>query len=137
MVSSGELGFMVLWKVSIIYEQPCIFLSRREASKLNTLPSQDRNVDTHTSKLMYAVFINLPLLGLRLAYGIAYLQLKISHPTSGFLTSKAVQVCLSVVPEMLITTIFLFVGVMTRNLKHEIKKLDSALPVGDGYEIHR
>ncbi|SCO78036.1 uncharacterized protein FRV6_02249 [Fusarium oxysporum] len=87
--------------------------------------------------LLYAVFINLPLLGLRLAYGIAYLQLKISHPTSGFLTSKAVQVCLSVVPEMLITTIFLLVGVMTRNLKHEIKKLDSALPVGDGYEIQR
>ncbi|KAF5691637.1 hypothetical protein FDENT_3266 [Fusarium denticulatum] len=87
--------------------------------------------------LMYAVFINLTLLGLRLAYGIAYLQLKISHPTSGFLTSKAVQVCLNVVPEMLITTIFLLVGVVTRNLKHEIKKLDSAVPVGDEYEIHR
>ncbi|KAG5816910.1 hypothetical protein H9Q74_010844 [Fusarium xylarioides] len=87
--------------------------------------------------LMYAVFINLPLLGLRLAYGIAYLQLEISHPTSGFLTSKAVQVCLSVVPEMPITSIFLLAGVLTRNLKHEIKKLDSALPVGDEYEIHR
>ncbi|KAF4947891.1 hypothetical protein FGADI_10051 [Fusarium gaditjirri] len=98
---------------------------------------QDRDADADTSKLMYAVFINLPLLGLRLAYGIAYLQLKISHPNSGFLTSKAVQVCLSVVPEMLITTIFLLVGVMTRNLKHEIKKLDSALPVGDEYEIQR
>lgn len=98
---------------------------------------QKGELSTDTSKLLYAVFINLPLLGLRLAYGIAYLQLKISHPTSGFLTSKAVQVCLSVVPEMLITTIFLLVGVMTRNLKHEIKKLDSALPVGDGYEIQR
>lgn len=98
---------------------------------------QKGELSTDTSKLMYAVFINLPLLGLRLAYGIAYLQLEISHPASGFLTSKAVQVCLSVVPEMLITTIFLLVGVMTRNLKHEIKKLDSALPVGDEYEIQR
>ncbi|KAF9765098.1 hypothetical protein IL306_002666 [Fusarium sp. DS 682] len=87
--------------------------------------------------LLYAVFITLPLLGLRLGYGIAYLQLKISHPTSGFLSSKAVVVCLSVVPEMLITAIFLLVGVMTRNLKHEIKKVDSSQPVGDEYEIRR
>lgn len=84
---------------------------------------------------MYAVFITLPLLGLRLAYAIAYLQLEISHPKSGFLTSTAVTVCLGVVPEMLVTTIFVIVGVMTRNIKHEIKKRDFSRTIDEGYEI--
>lgn len=77
----------------------------------------------------------MPLTGLRLGYAIAFLQLKISDPTSGFLTSKAVEVCLSVVPEMLVTLILLLVGVKTRSLKHEIHKLDTTFPTEQGYEM--
>ncbi|KAH7261846.1 hypothetical protein BKA59DRAFT_3077 [Fusarium tricinctum] len=87
--------------------------------------------------LLHAVFAALPLLALRLGYAIAYLQTKLSHPESGFLTSEAVEVCLGMVPEILVTIIFLFVGIKTRSLKHEIAKLDYSRPVDEGYEIRR
>lgn len=77
----------------------------------------------------------MPLTGLRLGYAIAFLQLKISDPTSGFLTSKAIEVCLNVVPEMLATLALLVVGVKTRSLKHEIHKMDATFPVEQGYEM--
>ncbi|EKJ78609.1 hypothetical protein NXS19_004130 [Fusarium pseudograminearum] len=85
--------------------------------------------------LLYAVFIALPLLGLRLSYAIAFLQLQISNPSSGFLSSKAVEVCLGLVPELLVTVIFVAVGVKTRNIKHDIKKLDFSKPIGENHEF--
>lgn len=66
----------------------------------------------------------LPLIALRLGYGLAYLHLKISHPGSGLVSSVAASVCLSVVPEMLCTAVFLLAGLVTRNLKNELKKKD-------------
>ncbi|KAF4460307.1 hypothetical protein FALBO_12917 [Fusarium albosuccineum] len=85
--------------------------------------------------LLNGVFVSIPFSGLRLAYAIAFLQLRISDPESGFLTSKAVDVCLNVVPEMLATVILLYVGLKTRSLKHEIKKMDDSLPIDQGYEM--
>ncbi|KAM5361819.1 hypothetical protein ACJZ2D_012849 [Fusarium nematophilum] len=85
--------------------------------------------------LLYGVFLAVPLIAIRLAYAIAFLQLKVSDPTSGFLTSKAIEVCLNVVPEMLVTAILLCVGVKTRSLKHEINKLDLGLPDYEGQNM--
>ncbi|KAM0347729.1 hypothetical protein ACHAPU_004744 [Fusarium lateritium] len=87
--------------------------------------------------LLYAVFLALPLLGLRLAYAITYLQLQISHPKSGFLTSKAIQICLGMIPEIVVTVIFLFVGVKTRSLKHDIAKLHYSQPDDESHEMQR
>ncbi|KAL6922178.1 hypothetical protein FSHL1_006145 [Fusarium sambucinum] len=85
--------------------------------------------------LLYAVFIALPLLALRLSYAIAFLQLQISDPNSGFLSSKAIEVCLGLVPELLVTIIFVAVGVKTRNIKHDIKKLDFSKTIGESHEF--
>lgn len=64
----------------------------------------------------------LPFVGIRLIYGVVFLQMTISHPNSGFLTSKAVQVCLSFLPELACITSLLVVGVMTRSLRPDLKK---------------
>ncbi|KAM0425047.1 hypothetical protein ACHAPT_009606 [Fusarium lateritium] len=85
--------------------------------------------------LLNGVLLTIPFTGLRLGYAIAFLQLKISDPGSGFLTSKAIEVCLSVVPEMLVTLILLFAGIKTRSLKHEIQKSDFTRPIEQGYEM--
>ncbi|RFN48306.1 hypothetical protein FIE12Z_7473 [Fusarium flagelliforme] len=87
--------------------------------------------------LLYAVFITLPLLCLRLAYAIAFLQLQISDPTSSFLSSKAVEVCLGMIPELLVTIIFIAVGIKTRNIKHDIKKLDSLKLSHESHEFQQ
>lgn len=68
------------------------------------------------------MFVALPFIGIRLVYGIVFLQLTISHPHSGFLTSKAVQVCLSFLPELACIISLLVVGVMTRSLRPDLKK---------------
>ncbi|RMJ13619.1 hypothetical protein CDV36_006727 [Fusarium kuroshium] len=85
--------------------------------------------------LLNGALLTMPITGLRLGYAIAFLQLKISDPTSGFLTSKAVEVCLNVVPEMLVTLILLVVGIKTRSLKREIHKLDTTFSTEQGYEL--
>ena len=90
---------------------------------------------TNIYKLLYAVFITLPLLCLRLAYAIAFLQLQISDPTSSFLSSKAIEVCLGMIPELLVTIVFIAVGIKTRNIKHDIKKLDSMKLSHQGHEF--
>ncbi|KAF4451575.1 hypothetical protein F53441_5431 [Fusarium austroafricanum] len=109
-IAWGLLAVWALWS-----------LKKSQGASSNHVPSHRGG-----KLLMYAVFVTLPLLALRLSYGIAYLQLQISHPKSGFLSSKAVEVCLSVVPEMLTTAIFLVFGVMTRSLKNEIMTIDSS-----------
>lgn len=75
-------------------------------------------------QLLFSALSILPLIALRLGYAIAYLQLTISHPSSGFLKSTAVLVCLSVVPEMICIGILLLGGLVTRSLKGDIQKRD-------------
>ncbi|KAL7940978.1 hypothetical protein V8C42DRAFT_361525 [Trichoderma barbatum] len=74
--------------------------------------------------LIKGVFVALPFVGIRLIYGVVFLQLQITHPTSGFLTSKAVQICLSFIPELVCITSLLLVGIITRSLRPDLKKRD-------------
>jgi NADH:ubiquinone oxidoreductase subunit 6 (subunit J) len=105
-------------------------LSKTRSSSNSPVPSHRGGM-----LLLYAVFITLPLLGLRLSYAIAFLQLQISDPSSGFLSSKAIEVCLGLIPELLVTVIFIGVGVKTRDIKHDIKKLDFFKPVDNSREF--
>ena len=68
------------------------------------------------AQLFIGVVVALPLVALRLAYGVASLMLDLNTSPSHFTTSLAIKVCLSVVPEMLVTILFLAVGVSTRNI---------------------
>ncbi|KAL7783656.1 hypothetical protein V8C37DRAFT_414660 [Trichoderma ceciliae] len=72
--------------------------------------------------LLKGVCVALPFVGIRLIYGVVFLQLQISHLDSSFLTSKAVQVCLSFIPELVCITTLLLVGIMTRSLRPDLKK---------------
>ncbi|KAL6790918.1 hypothetical protein J3E68DRAFT_411628 [Trichoderma sp. SZMC 28012] len=74
--------------------------------------------------LIKGVFIALPFVGIRLVYGLVFLHLQVTHPDSGFLTSKAVQICLSLIPELICVTSLLVVGVITRSLRPDLKKRD-------------
>jgi hypothetical protein len=65
--------------------------------------------------LLYAVLISLPLTLLRGIYG----AVSIFQSNSEFASSLAVNVCLSVLPQLLIAVVFVVVGLMTRNINVE------------------
>ena len=44
-------------------------------------------------------------------------MLEVDGSTSGFTTSLAAKVCMSVVPEMLVTLVLLVAGMLTRDIK--------------------
>lgn len=67
--------------------------------------------------MLYGVIATLPFNGLRLVYSVASLILRVEHPTSGFLSSTAVEVCLGVVPEMLVVIILVVAGLKTRGVR--------------------
>jgi hypothetical protein len=77
--------------------------------------------DNATMQLLFICFVALPLVALRIAWGVAFLELKVHHPTSDFLTSLPITVCLSVVPEMLIMAAILVAGVCTHQLFEQMK----------------
>lgn len=68
------------------------------------------------SQLLLGVVIALPLVAVRLVYGVSSLMLELNNPYSEFTTSLAIKVCLSVIPEMLLTIVFVVVGISTRNM---------------------
>ena len=68
------------------------------------------------TQLFIGVVVALPLVALRLLYGVVSLILELNPSPSHFTTSLAVKVCLSVVPEMLLTVILLAVGLSTRDI---------------------
>ena len=68
------------------------------------------------TQLFIGVVVALPLVALRLVYAVVSLMLELNTSPSHFTTSLAVKVCLSVVPEMLVTVVLLVVGVSTRNI---------------------
>ncbi|KAL1867428.1 hypothetical protein Plec18167_008701 [Paecilomyces lecythidis] len=63
-------------------------------------------------KLTYAVVLSWPLIMLRGVYGV----ISVTKPSSGFSKSLAVNVCLSVVPQLLLAVIFVLVGIWTRHI---------------------
>ncbi|CAF9928923.1 MAG: hypothetical protein ALECFALPRED_004175 [Alectoria fallacina] len=68
------------------------------------------------SKLLLGVVVALPLVAVRLVYGVSSLILELNESSSEFTTSLAIKVCLSVIPEMLLTAGFVVVGINTRNI---------------------
>ncbi|CAK7218492.1 hypothetical protein SEUCBS140593_003565 [Sporothrix eucalyptigena] len=86
--------------------------------------------------LLHAVIATLVFNGVRLVYAITSLILRITHPDSGFLTSTAASVCLSVVPELLVVIIFLVGGLRTRNLRKTMKTMNkyTAQPLQTGMQ---
>jgi hypothetical protein len=64
----------------------------------------------------------MPFIGCRLVYGI--LSFTLSNPS--FANSLAWKVALSVIPEVVVTTILVLVGVATRNMWRE-RKAESKL----------
>ena len=68
------------------------------------------------AQLFIGVVVALPLVALRLAYAVVSLILDLNDSSSPFTTSVAAGVCLSVVPEMLVTVVLLAVGVSTRDM---------------------
>jgi len=63
--------------------------------------------------LLYGVIFALPFIGLRTVYAVC--TVFVTSP--GFSSSLAAKVCLSVVPEMIVTLGFIVVGVATRDIK--------------------
>ncbi|RWQ92194.1 hypothetical protein C8Q69DRAFT_106389 [Paecilomyces variotii] len=63
-------------------------------------------------KLTYAVVISWPLIMLRGIYGL----ISVTKPSSRFSDSLAANVCLSVVPQLLLAVIFVLVGIWTRHI---------------------
>ena len=68
------------------------------------------------AQLFIGVVVALPLVALRIAYAVVSLILDVNDSPSPFTTLLAVGICLSVVPEMLVTVVLLVVGVSTRNI---------------------
>ncbi|MCJ1323195.1 hypothetical protein MMC15_008549 [Xylographa vitiligo] len=68
------------------------------------------------TKVLYGVVAALPLVGIRLVYAIASLLLEVNGSSSDFPTSLAAKVCMSVVPEMIATVVFVVAGVSTRDM---------------------
>jgi hypothetical protein len=67
------------------------------------------------SKLLYAVLLSLPFIGIRLIYG--FLALLLTNPT--FAQSLAAKIVLSLIPEFLIVAIFVVAGIITRDMWRE------------------
>ncbi|CAK7217479.1 hypothetical protein SCUCBS95973_003166 [Sporothrix curviconia] len=88
------------------------------------------------SILLHAILATLPFNGIRLVYSVAALILRTTHPTSGFITSTAASVCLSVVPEMLVVIILILGGLRTRHLRETVKTMAkySAQPMQTGMQ---
>ena len=63
------------------------------------------------------MLIVLPLIALRLIYGVTSLLLLVTgNPTNGFETSLAAKVILGTVPEMVLVIVLIAAGIMTQNI---------------------
>lgn len=69
------------------------------------------------TKLLYGLIVALPFIGIRELDAVLS-NFVTSHT---FLSSLAVKVCLSVVPEMIATVCFVTAGLITRNIKREME----------------
>ncbi|KAJ5664592.1 hypothetical protein N7462_011405 [Penicillium macrosclerotiorum] len=74
--------------------------------------------------LLYGVIATLPFNGIRLVYSVISIILRVEHPHSEFLSSTAVEVCISVVPEMLVVIILIMAGLKTRELNQLFKTMN-------------
>ncbi|KAJ4159490.1 uncharacterized protein LMH87_008390 [Akanthomyces muscarius] len=71
--------------------------------------------------LLYGALIVLPFIALRLAYGMAFLLLRVNRPSSAFIRSLAAMTVLEVVPELIITITYLTVGFLSRDIQQQTR----------------
>ncbi|KAH0562410.1 hypothetical protein GP486_002895 [Trichoglossum hirsutum] len=121
----GALIVLLCWSLLIVW----VRLSMWSQQKVNAAAYADG------TKLLYGVAAALPFLGFREIYAVC--SAFITSP--GFTSSLAAKVCLSVVPEMIVTIILAAAGIVTRDISKAIKKGDAesggdymAMPLRDG-----
>ncbi|OJJ42123.1 hypothetical protein ASPZODRAFT_20769 [Penicilliopsis zonata CBS 506.65] len=71
--------------------------------------------------LLLGIVWALPFNAIRLVYAVTSLLLEAKASSSVFLTSTAIEICLSVVPEMIVAIILVVAGVKTRNMRRDSK----------------
>ncbi|KAM0798782.1 hypothetical protein BDR22DRAFT_808325 [Usnea florida] len=113
LLKTGAALLVLCWFLLLFWTAVSL-LSRKEYTPSAT-SGEVSTVCLHQS-LFIGVVIALPLVALRLAYAVVSLILDLDHSILYFTSSLAVKVCLSVVPEMLVTVVLLAVGVSTRDL---------------------
>ncbi|RFU80054.1 hypothetical protein TARUN_2172 [Trichoderma arundinaceum] len=116
LLSAGSAVSCIAWVLAVLWTVWSYAMVRRFSSY-----SDMQTVDNGKT-LLKGISVALPFAGIRVVYGVVFLQLQISHPDSSFLTSKAVQVCLSFIPELVCVSSLLLVGVITRSLRPDLKK---------------
>lgn len=88
------------------------------------------------SQLMLGVVVALPLMTVRLVYKVSSLILKMNNPSLEFTISLVIKVCLSVLPEMLVTIVFVVTGINTRKIWVSSGAWPQAGSRRDGEGIH-
>lgn len=74
--------------------------------------------------MIYGVFTVLPLIALRLGYGMSVLLIRVEHPWSSFIRSTAALTLLEVIPEILIILVYLVVGLYNRDIKKHLRVVE-------------
>ena len=64
--------------------------------------------------------LSLPFIAIRVGYAVANLIIELQSPDSSFLTSVAVKVFLSLIPEVLVILIFVEAGMYTQNINRVV-----------------
>lgn len=68
-------------------------------------------------QLILAVACCLPLIAVRVIYAAISLILDVDGSRSGFPSSRTAKIIMSVVPEMLVASVLITVGIVTRNIQ--------------------
>ncbi|MCJ1399121.1 hypothetical protein MMC11_002323 [Xylographa trunciseda] len=113
LLQAGAAVLIVCWAALVLWTR----LSMREQGK-----DLDATAYTDGTKLLYAVLIALPLVAVRLIYAVVSLLMEVNGTGSGFTTSVAAKVLMSVVPEMLATIVFVVAGVATRDMHKGVQE---------------
>ncbi|CAH0055852.1 unnamed protein product [Clonostachys solani] len=72
--------------------------------------------------LLLGLVIAVSILVIRLAYGIASLQMRVSDPASSFPSNTTAQILLMIIPEILVTMSYIISGILTVSLNADLKK---------------
>lgn len=84
--------------------------------------SSDLTKHIFHDQLTRGVAVALPLIAIRLAYGVAFLLLRVTNPSSSFAKSVVAEIVLEVVTEVLVALVFTFVGLRTTKMAKESRK---------------
>ncbi|MCJ1391435.1 hypothetical protein MMC18_004299 [Xylographa bjoerkii] len=107
LLKAGAIILIVCWVALVFWTQSSM---RQQGEDIHAMGYAEG------TKLLYGVLVALPLVALRLIYAIISLFLEAGGSSSAFTTSVAVKVCMSVVPEMIVTIVFVVAGISTRSM---------------------